>query len=183
MNELKGTLYSLINNNTLPFLFIDLPFTTKLVYTYLFVKVFNKEETSSLKTYNKLINKDINDSFKVKAMLKSKDEEDNNHLTILTSINRHDLMFYLSNIQKFKDMLLQFLVYAGHILNERMLIIKEEEILMFKTLNLKMNEIFKFNFKIIFPFEMLTKEEQELFNDVFETFDKRNFNIDIEGVY
>ena len=41
MNELKEILYQLINNNTLPFLFIDLPFTSKLVYTYIFVKVFS----------------------------------------------------------------------------------------------------------------------------------------------
>ena len=183
MNELKEILYQLIKNNTLPFLFIGLPFTSKLVYTYIFVKVFNKEEDSILKTYNKLINKETNDSFKVKALLKSKDENDNNHLTILTSINRNDLTFYLTNINKFKDILLQFLVYVGNILNEIMLIAKEEEILMFKALNLKTENIFKFNFKIIFPFERLTKEEQELFNDVFETFDKRNFNIDIEGVY
>ena len=76
MNELKEILYQLINNNTLPFLFIGLPFTSKLVYTYIFVKVFNKEEDSILKTYNKLINKETNDSFKVKALLKSKDENE-----------------------------------------------------------------------------------------------------------
>lgn len=76
MNELKEILYQLINNNTLPFLFIDLPFTSKLFYTYIFVKVFNKEEDSILKTYNKLINKETNDSFKVKALLKSKDENE-----------------------------------------------------------------------------------------------------------
>ena len=76
MNELKEILYQLIKNNTLPFLFIDLPFTSKLVYTYIFVKVFNKEEDSILKTYNKLINKETNDSFKVKALLKSKDENE-----------------------------------------------------------------------------------------------------------
>ena len=76
MNELKEILYQLINNNTLPVLFIDLPFTSKLFYTYIFVKVFNKEEDSILKTYNKLINKETNDSFKVKALLKSKDENE-----------------------------------------------------------------------------------------------------------
>lgn len=183
MDELNSTLYSLIKNNTLPFLFIDLPYVSKLVFTYLFVKVFNKDESLLIKTYTKILNKESNDSFKIRALIDSKDNENRNNLIVVTSINKTDLSFFINNVHKFKDMLLQYLVYVGHVLHERMLIASIKEVEAFKELNLKMENIFKFNFKIVFPFEELSDEEQEIFNDVFETFDTRKYNITLEGIY